>query len=888
MANNENEAQAEKGKKSAKAVIEKSLAVLGKKGLGAKKKKKAKAAKPAENDENAAQDDGIEQGPDKFRAAVLFIIMILFILLVFVEGSSGWKILHDGVRGVFGITVLLVPVLIGIAAWNADSEDEDALQPTLMWCSFLTVIVAGAVQVLFNGGTRETDFTEYIKYLYQDGVENTFCSGGGISVLLAYPLLSVLGTTGARIIMVLLLITIMFWASKKSPRDLLMSLISPFRKNNTEKKDENLPGAGEVPMDYVHGDQQRQKLPLSKRIKRFFTGELEYDMPPVNTGNEDIYLQDQMYVPEDDTATYDNAPQEAVYAPEEACGQPPENYMPEGVVPYYDEEPAPAPAPAPADQNPNADLPENGRTPYGMPLSEADRQAEAEAAEAAPVKSSDMYLIPPLHFLNRGTSRANDSKTREELTEKAAILHNTLKSFGVEVRITDILAGPAVTRYEIQPAAGVKVSKITGLADDIALSLAASGVRIEAPIPGKSAIGVEVPNTTKETVALRDILESDAFRNSRSKLTFAVGKDITGNPIIGDVAKMPHMIIAGTTGSGKSVCTNSIIMSLLMNATPDEVKLILIDPKIVEFRVYEGIPHLLIPVVTDPKKAAGALNWAVQEMLRRYKQFAEQNVRDIYDYNEKAIFPANGLERMCQIVIAIDELADLMMAASKEVEDAICRLTQMARAAGMHLIIATQRPTTDIITGLIKANIPSRIALSVKGQIDSRTILDMGGAEKLLGHGDMLYLPNGQPKPVRVQGCYTSTTEIERVVEFIKNQAQSSYDSSVMEEVEQHIPVTKNDKAALRASSFSENDSSDDSDEELIEQAMEIVVQMGQASTSSLQRRLKLGYARAARITDELEKLGVVGPNEGAKPRRVLMSPQQLAEHKARRMHAGN
>ena len=891
-------AEAEKEKSKAKATAEKALAVLRKKGLGNKKKAKAKEEGEGEG------DSGSTQSPDKFRAAVLFILMIFFILLVFVEGNSGWRMMHDAVRGVFGITSLLVPVLIGMAAWKADSEDEDVIQPSLKWNIFITIIVAGAVQVLFNGGTRETDFVKYVTYLYQDGIDNTFGSGGAVSVPLAYPLLSLLGTTGARIVMVLLLVTIMFWVSKKSPRDLCLFLIKPFRRKEKNVQRDAMPDAGDVPMDYVNGDQQKPSA--FKRMKTFFTGELEYDMPPVS----DVYMPGD-YVPEDPAPPEGEA---------NACGAPAPDgtYMPEDFVPYYDEEPAPAEAqeeqppaeesaqPATADaeeteappvaaeepavpvQSTNSadiSMPSDERTPYGMPLSEEHIQAEAEAAEAAPEKQDpNVYMIPSTHFLNRGTSRANDAKTREELMEKASILHNTLKSFGVEVRITDILAGPAVTRYEIQPAAGVKVSKITGLADDIALSLAASGVRIEAPIPGKSAIGVEVPNNTKETVALRDILESDAFRNSRSRLTFAVGKDITGNPIVGDVAKMPHMIIAGTTGSGKSVCTNSIIMSILMNATPDEVKLILIDPKIVEFRVYEGIPHLLIPVVTDPKKAAGALNWAVQEMLRRYKQFAEQNVRDIYDYNEKALFPGNGLEKMCQIVIAIDELADLMMAASKEVEDAICRLAQMARAAGMHLIIATQRPTTDIITGLIKANIPSRIALSVKGQIDSRTILDMGGAEKLLGHGDMLYLPNGMPKPIRVQGCYTSTTEIERVVDFIRNQAQNNYDSSIMEEVEQNIPVTKADKAAHKSGSFTDSAGDSGNDEELIEQAMEVVVQMGQASTSALQRRLKLGYARAARIMDELEKMGVIGPYEGAKPRRVLLTPQQLAEYKARRM----
>ena len=485
--------------------------------------------------------------------------------------------------------------------------------------------------------------------------------------------------------------------------------------------------------------------------------------------------------------------------------------------------------------------------------------------------------------MQNGVSRAGDPAVDQEMKEKAGILVDTLKSFGVTVRITGIFRGPSVTRYEIQPAAGIKVSKITGLADDIALSLAAQGVRIEAPIPGKPAIGIEVPNSHKDTVSLREILESDSFRSSKSKLAFAVGRDIAGNAVIGDIARLPHMIIAGATGSGKSVCTNSIIMSILYHATPEEVKLILIDPKIVEFTVYEGIPHLLIPVVTDPKKAAGALNWAVQEMQRRYNLFAENSVRDLGDYNAAAVQPNSPLEPMPQIVVIIDELADLMMTTSKEVEDAICRLAQKARAAGMHLIIATQRPTTDIITGLIKANIPSRIALSVMSQVDSRTILDTGGAEKLLGHGDMLYLPNGKIKPVRVQGCFTSTKEIEKVVDFIKSQTQSEYSNEIMEQVEQNIPVTKAEGKAKEQRKDS-GEPEPGSDEDIFERAIEVVVEAGQASTSSLQRRLKLGYARAARIMDELEEKGIIGPYEGAKPRRVLMSKEQFAERKMRRL----
>ncbi|MDE5564411.1 MAG: DNA translocase FtsK, partial [Oscillospiraceae bacterium] len=387
-------------------------------------------------------------------------------------------------------------------------------------------------------------------------------------------------------------------------------------------------------------------------------------------------------------------------------------------------------------------------------LAIADEVAQLAGTQAA----ERPYAMPRLDFLDKGKSYGNDANASKELRDKADLLQQVLESFNVEARITNIARGPSVTRYEVQPAAGVKVSRITSLANDIALNFATEGVRIEAPIPGKPAIGIEVPNSKRDTVALRDLLESKKFIESKSKLVFGVGKDIAGNVIIGDIAKMPHMIIAGATGSGKSVCTNSIIMSILYHATPDEVKLILIDPKIVEFRVYDGIPHLLIPVVTDPKKAAGALNWAVQEMLKRYDIFAENGVRNLAEFNEMCKNEPT-LQRMPQIVICIDELAELMMTASKEVEDAVCRLAQLARAAGMHLIIATQRPTTNIITGLIKANIPSRIALSVKAQIDSRVILDVGGAETLLGNGDMLYLPNGQPKPVRVQGCYVSTAE---------------------------------------------------------------------------------------------------------------------------------
>ncbi len=445
----------------------------------------------------------------------------------------------------------------------------------------------------------------------------------------------------------------------------------------------------------------------------------------------------------------------------------------------------------------------------------------------------------------------------------------------MQTKILDICRGPAVTRYEIQPAAGVKISKITNLSDDLALNLAATGVRIEAPIPGKAAVGIEVPNKSRSTVRMRELVESNSFQTSKSKLSVALGRDIAGQPVIADLAKMPHLLIAGTTGSGKSVCINSLIISMLYKASPDEVRFLMIDPKAVELTEYNGMPHMLVPVVTDPRKASGALGWAVSEMMKRYKIFSECNVRNLQGYNHLATSQdyqdENGqpMPSMPQIVIIIDELADLMMAAPKEVEDSICRLAQLARAAGMHLVVATQRPSVDVVTGLIKANIPSRIALTVSNAVDSRTILDAGGAEKLLGNGDMLFAPVGSTKPLRVQGCYVSDDEISSIVEFVKKAKSIEYDEKVIEEIERN------------AASESKGDDSGDSEgggDPMIDEAIKCVVEAGQASTSLLQRRLRLGYARAGRLIDEMEQLGVVGPHEGSKPRQVLMTYAQWME----------
>ena len=536
--------------------------------------------------------------------------------------------------------------------------------------------------------------------------------------------------------------------------------------------------------------------------------------------------------------------------------------------------------------------PENPVKPEIVEVPRPDRPvtpptAPAPERPAMPLKKpapeelnfSDVYTLPPVNLLNPVQKKLTQADIDNEIDRNSRKLVEALQSFGVQTKLVGVSRGPSVTRYELQPAPGVKISKITGLQDDIALNLASAGVRIEAPIPNKSAVGIEVPNKARDTVFFRELVDTTEFKKSfDKKLETVLGKDISGAMVTCNIAKMPHLLIAGTTGSGKSVCVNSIIMSILMKSTPQDVRLIMVDPKKVEFMMYNGIPHLLIPVVTDPKKAAGALAWAVNEMLNRYKQFSDNNVRDFTGFNELAKDPDSGLMKMSHIVIFIDELADLMMASPKDVEDSIVRLAQMARAAGMHLVIATQRPTVNVVTGLIKANIPSRIALMVASQTDSRVILDVSGAEKLLGNGDMLYMPVGLPKPVRVQGCFVSDKEVERVVEFIKQTFQAEYDELVMEEVERQTEMVA---SAQDSKSSGNSDSGDiDTSDERLEDAIDFVVESGTCSTSSLQRRLQLGYGRAARLVDIMEEMGIVGPLEGSKPRQVLMTKQEWAERK--------
>ena len=572
-------------------------------------------------------------------------------------------------------------------------------------------------------------------------------------------------------------------------------------------------------------------------------------------------------------------PAEPEVLPEPEPESVPEPPQPIPVVP-------PVTAPPPGEPVQPEPLPERAPVPEPAPeLTKVTREeAQAEAAQVAQDIQQAMgqetapYQYPPLSLLKESGGEIG-GEALGELNANRQRLSDTIRSFGIEANIINVVRGPSVTRYELELDQGVRLNKLTNLADDIALALGATGVRI-APIPDKiSVVGIEVPNKVVSPVSIHSVIGSNTFTGSKSKISFAVGKDISGQAIVGDIGKLPHLLIAGTTGSGKSVCTNSLIISLLYKATPEEVRLIMVDPKMVELGIYNGIPHLLIPVVTDPKKAAGALQWAVTEMMKRYRTFSEVGVRKLEEYNALAA-RTEGMEKMPAIVVVIDELADLMLVAAKEVEESICRVAQMGRAAGMHLVIATQRPSADVITGLMKANIPSRIAFAVASAMESRIILDTQGAEKLVGRGDMLFAPLGSGKPTRVQGCFISDGEVASVVDFVKqNSGSAQYDSSVMEEIEHNAAEKEKGAKGVGGSAPEDVDSEYD---ELIDAAAEVVVETGQASVSMLQRRLKLGYARAARLVDQLEEKGIVGPFEGSKPRQLLITKEQWQEMKYR------
>lgn len=804
------------------------------------KKKSATATEIKNNRE--VQNEKAVSGRRELTAILLFALAVLLLFLVLIKGQSLWTFLHNALLGIFGVTAYVLPVFLGTVAVFCALDRLYSTVTVRMIESSLLVIFIGAAIDIFSAHVQGESFWQHLSAAYQSGV--AIRGGGFLGALIGHPIYLAFGKTGAGVTVCLIIFVLFMMLTGTTLIGLFRTLLRPVKTIEQQ--------AGET---FTHVRERRAET-AARRTKPF-----EFDIPVDDIPEEREVASETL----DEKSrrvveTYHEIEQE----PDGTAGHAQQN---EAAIPENEPEQSVASVGGTAEPVSYEDISSSSTAKQAEKAFEKDLLQSEEASQ-----NESEYRFPPVSLLKENRKKGAGS-SEKDLRATAENLVNVLRSFGVETRIVDVSRGPAVTRYELQPSAGVKISKITGLADDIALNLATSGVRIEAPIPNKAAVGIEVPNKAVAAVGVRDIIETVDFMTAKSKLTVALGRDIAGNAVITDIAKMPHGLIAGATGSGKSVCINSIIISLLYKATPDEVKLLMIDPKVVELGVYNGIPHLLVPVVTDPRKASGALGWAVTEMEKRYRLFAENDVRNLEGYNHLAEM-SDDLPKMPHIVIIIDELADLMMTAPNEVEDSICRIAQKARAAGMHLIIATQRPSVDVVTGLIKANVPTRIAFAVSSQIDSRTIIDMGGAEKLLGKGDMLFCPVGANKPTRIQGCFVSDGEVERVVEFIKNGQQSDYDENINDEIER-MAVAPKEKG-------SKGDSGADGEHDpMINQAIECVIDAGRASTSLLQSRLKLGYARAARIINELEIMGVVGPYEGAKPRQVLMSKAQFLEMQA-------
>ncbi len=789
-----------------------------------------------------------KKAPDKkplmsryVASVLLFAVSILLFCLACVKGEAAWTTLHSFWLGVVGFAAFVWPIaLMYFAILLATDKDRSANTRSMICTSVLIFTVQTLVDVFMHTG-EEIGFWQYLGNMYTNGA----AGGGLLGALLGNSLCEVLGTTGAKIVIILLTFVLVMLLTGTTLITLFKAVSKPAKK---------IKEVAESAYDKHAAEMEKEKAKV--------------ELVPTNRHPYDVAIEGEDAVNPTDVKPVDIKKQgrklRDAFNGDEISE----------IVPDVDDSTEEA---AESEQSID-DIIDGLNSPITV-VSE-DKPSGKEAAidieveqpvTAEPEKIE--YTFPPISLLNKAPAD-NAADIRSELSSNAEKLVDTLRSFGVETRVVNISRGPSVTRYELQPAAGVRISRIANLTDDIALSLASSGVRIEAPIPNKSAVGIEVSNKVRSSVSIRELIESDGFINAKSRLTGVLGKDITGENCFMDITKMPHILIAGTTGSGKSVCLNSLIISTLYKATPDEVRFLMIDPKAVEMKVYNGIPHLLVPVVTDPKKAAGALSWAVNEMLRRYQLLSDYNVRNIDGYNELAEHD-DSIEKLPKIVIFIDEFADLMMAAPSEVEDSVCRIAQMARAAGMHLVIATQSPRADVITGLIKSNIPSRISLKVASPLESRIILDMQGAERLIGYGDMLYSPTGTDKPVRLQGCWISDAEIKAVTDFLKNGGSNGYDNSIMEEIERQATMSKQNKKAA------DDDDEPSEYDAMLGKALECVVEMGQASTSMLQRKLKLGYSRAARIMDQLEENRFIGPADGAKARQVLVTPAQLLEMKA-------
>ena len=766
--------------------------------------------------------------------ATVAVSVILFCLAI-VSGNGVWNVLHNVYVGIFGMFAAIVLPLLTIVVtviFSAKGDDAYGYTAKIVEAFVMVFILATFIHVVKNStgdAFKETIINSYKSASFE-------FNGGFIGAVLGWLLLT-LGKAPAVIISVVLFIVdlllmtgltiFQFVAGAAKPAKVTYEKVAPAIEERIERRRMNKENI-DVPLD-TQPPEEEDKKPKSRKKKAASSDEEMTKVPKeiideINRENSNIEML------------------------KNATGRK-EEKKPKSIDEIVKD--------ASEDKS-------NEK--------KADKSKEFTVSKEAMESGINDYKLPSVELLSLPKKKST-ADISGELKENAQRLIETLRSFNVNATITDISRGPTVTRYELKPAAGVRISKITNLADDIALNLAATHVRIEAPIPGKAAVGIEVPNTVKNTVSMRELIDTPEFYEQRSLLSAGIGKDIAGNCVYCDIAKMPHLLVAGTTGSGKSVCMNSIITSILYRAKPDEVKFLMIDPKQVEFSKYANIPHLLVPVVTDPRKAAGALGWAVSEMLQRYQKLSQVGVRDIEGYN-KYVQKHEDMESMPKICIFIDEFADLMMAAPKEVEDSVCRLAQMARAVGMHLVIATQRPSVDVITGLIKANISSRIALTVSSQIDSRTILDAAGAEKLLGHGDMLYNPIGASKPLRVQGCFISDEEVEALCDFVKNQGESQYDEEIAKEIEAKAVQDK------KSSPF-EDDGDAEQLDVLFDKAVDIVLETGTASTSFLQRKLSVGYARGAKIIDQREEKGIIGPANGSKGREILINRQQWLEMQA-------
>ena len=784
---------------------------------------------------------------------ILFAVAILIEALAVISQKdvAVWHFLHNFVQSFFGTCAYLWPVYIGYLAIQLSLDIEQSSKIKRLVISGLLLLFISASIDVFSFPAEGT--WEHVTAAY---TTEGFFRAGFLGALISYPFEAVTGKWGAAIIFVLILFVLVMVFTRTT--------LDKFITKASQPADKLRSAAADKYTEFKKRKEAEKAAKLDVEVDTRFAYDIPLPGEPAREADEPK-PQDPTEMRKKGKRVVDSYRKHDVL----------DEIMDEIEDPTVASKPEPDENEGVIDEELLKKLDESVEVIYADKKTDKKVGSGIKIGEETDEEPAPEYKYPPIDLLN-APSRDNAGDIRSELTANAEKLVDTLRSFGVETRIINISRGPSVTRYELQPAAGVKISKITNLADDIALNLAAAGVRIEAPIPNKAAVGIEIPNKVRTSVGARELIESAEFVSAQSKVTGILGKDISGANCFMDIAKMPHVLIAGTTGSGKSVCLNSIIMSILYKSTPDEVRMLMIDPKAVEMMVYNGIPHLLVPVVSDPRKASGALAWAVTEMTHRYKILSDNGVRNLEAYNELAA-KSDNLKPLPQIVIFIDELADLMMTAPNEVEDSICRLAQKARAAGMHLVIATQRPSVDVITGLIKANIPSRIALTVSNQVDSRTIIDMSGAERLVGKGDMLYYPVGVAKPIRIQGCWISDAEIEAVANFLKNSQKNDYDEEIQQEIERQAAQEKGKKGAA----VSAEDSDGDFDE-MLPAAVEVVIDAGQASTSLLQRKLKLGYARAARIVDQLEEKGIVGPYGGAaKGREILITKAQWMEMQA-------